>query len=252
MHEVALCPVAEGIAHGNGFLDGIAFHIDTVTAYPYLGGRVEHLVAARHLEERRCGAVLEIDPLLAAVETDDAGVVLDTHLLIDGKVRQPLHTVAVAQGEDGQALAGLSLLARMNAVLQSGIHQHRHAGVGNHRLGFQLLFAQQLTVFPSDEAIVVGGYLTIVEREVALPPVVAPSLYHAGHQRSVVVVAGNVVLALIPDGSFHGVPDERFQLSVVEGCRTALLQLIDILLGDVLVYLGESLQPFGLHPSLAG
>ena len=140
----------------------------------------------------------------------------------------------------------------MDAILQTGIHQHGHAGIGDEGLGLHLLLTEQLASAPVNQAVVVGRYLAIVEGKLSLLPHVAPSFYHCGQQRGVVVVAGHVVLALIPDGTTHGVFDERAQLPVVEGCRAALLELFYVFLGDLLLYLGECLQPVSLHPCLAG
>ena len=74
VHEVTFGPVAPGITNGGRLTDLVALDIDAIARDPYLRGWVEYAVLACYLEVWRGGAVLEVDPLLGAVEADDAGV----------------------------------------------------------------------------------------------------------------------------------------------------------------------------------
>ena len=104
---------------------------------------MEYTVFAGHLEVVAMRAMLEVNPLLGAVKADDAGVVLEGYLFVNSEVRQSFYVVGITQCEKCQAFTGLTLL--------------------------------------SDEAVVVGSYLTVIEGEVALLPLCTPPLNHTCH-----------------------------------------------------------------------
>ena len=78
--------------------------------------------------------MLEVNPLLGTVEAHNGSVVLERHLFIFGKLGQALDAVGIAECQQCQTLAGLTLLAGMDAILQASVHQHSHTTIGNNIL----------------------------------------------------------------------------------------------------------------------
>ena len=134
----------------------------------------------------------------------------------------------------------------MDAIFQSGIHQTGHSAVRDNLFCLQLLFAQILASFPLDEAVVVRGNLTEVEREVALLPVGTPTIYHPFQEFGIIAITRHIVFSLIPNGTAKGIADQWFQLTVIEGRRTALMQFSHHFIGDGKLYVGIVFRPF-LH-----
>ena len=177
---------------------------------------MEYLIFSGYLEEIAGGAVLEVYPFLTAGEGDDSGIILEGDIAIGSKLRQTFDAVGMGEGQDSQTLTGLFLLSRMNTILQTGVHQYSHTGIVNHRLYFQLLFAQEGTVIlPIDERVVVWCYLTVVEGEVALLPVGTPTFDHIAQHPGVRLVTGNIILTLVPDDTTHRITEKRVEHAVV-------------------------------------
>ena len=180
---------------------------------------MEHAVSTSHLNEVALQTILAVYPHSGTVERYHGSVALELHILIAGALRSyTLYSVSLVEGEQGEAHSGNLLLARMNAIFQSGIHKHRHSHVLVHLFRLCLLFAQESTVIllPVDEAIVVRRYLTEIEREVTPLPFFSPSLYHAGEEVGIVAGAAHVLFALIPYHTTHGDAGERMEHTVVE------------------------------------
>src|SRR5574344_2842286 len=158
--------------------------------------------------------MFEINPFLTPVKLYHGSISLKFHFAISSEIGQSLHAVSVCKGKQSQSFAGLSFHAWVNAIFQTGIHQHRHTGMGYALLSQELLFAQELATAPIDETIIVGSYLTIVEWKIALLPVGTPSSYHGFQQCGIVVVTGHIILTLIPNSATHGITDEGTKLSI--------------------------------------
>ena len=226
--------------------------IDTVAIRPCIS-LVEHTVFSGHLKVVTPRSAVEIHPFLATLESHHSRVAPKLHTAVDGKVGQSLHTVCVGQGQKSQPFAGFPFLSGMNAIFQSCVQQHGHAGFGDKPLSLLLLFAKQGTIVrPVDEAVVVGGYLTIIEREGSLLPLGTPPLHHRFHQVGVVGVAVDIVFALIPEDAPHGVTHKRTEHTIVKGRGTTLLGFVYIALRLRQRHRRKSFQLPGGYPSLTG
>ena len=213
---------------------------------------MEHAVFSGHFEKVALQTVAAVYPHAGALEGYDGGVALEFHFLIIRTFRcQALNAISVLQGEQGEAQSGEVFLAWVDAVFEAGVHQHGHACVGHHQLRLRLLLAQQRAVGgPVDEAIVVGGYLAVVEWEVALPPLGAPSAHHGCQHVGVGLVAGHVIFALVPDDTAHGDAYEGVEHAVVEYGGGAVLRF-HVGFGGGYFCVGEGFKPVGLHPCFA-
>ena len=180
MHQVAHNPILEGIPNGYGLAYLFAFHVNTIARNPCLSG-MEHTVFTCYFKIVAMRSVLEIYPFLRTVEGNHGSIVLKLHLLICGKVGQSLDLISIGKCQECQSFTSHFLLSGMNTVFQSCIHQYCHATILNHLLHFCLLFTQQGTIVfsPTNEVVIVGSNLTIIEREIALLPFFSPSLNHS-------------------------------------------------------------------------
>ena len=74
-------------------------------------------------------------------------------------------------------------------------------------------------------AVVVGRNLHVVEREIALSPSFAPSLYHQRERAGIFLGVPHVGLALIPNGTSHCIASKRRYHCVVETGRGHFAQI---------------------------
>ena len=208
---------------------------------------MEYLVFAGNFEVVALRTIVEVNPLLAAVEADYSGIALELNTLVDSEIRQSLLTISIGKRKQSQTLAHLLLLTWMDAILQTGIKQYSHTAVADALLCLHLLFTKQGTVvFPFYQTIIVGCNLTIIERKNPLLPFLAPTVYQGLHLVGISSIAIAVILTLIPDNTLHGVTDERMEHTIIESRRTALLIFLHISLIPRCMKFRECLEPIAL------
>ena len=138
--QIAQLPVAETIAHGNGFLDLVTFHndalvpIDSARTPEVLGlGRMEYAVGTSDLKTLDVHIATGATTLV--VQVNQHAVVLDEHVFIRRTLTdKALHAIGLVKRQEGQTLAHLLLLSRVylgRLVRIDGIVGTYQSAVGN-------------------------------------------------------------------------------------------------------------------------
>ena len=114
----------------------------------------------------------------------------------------------------------------------------------------QIGWINHFFTFFSDNTIVIGSYLAIVERKITLFPFGTPSVNECRKHIRIGMGTIPVILTLIPDDSFHGQSDQWVQHTIIQyGWSTVLW--FDICLRPGYLCIRKSFQPVGSHPSFA-